>query len=478
MSLSPIPTAAPPVARTGSSAPAAGFWGDAWRRFRRKTVPMIALGYVILLGIVAIAAPAIVGTKPIVCRYKGRVYFPCLGYLHPRLENPIFRADKFRNPFYKSLQEKDPNSWAIYPVIYQDPERRVGKEEVDGLRPPRSAAPAAEKTPAGESPAQPEFGNPFGPGSSDDGPVVPSFGEPPSGEASFGDASFAPPPDSSAVEPSFGEPSFENTPAGAQGSGSEFGDPFGNPFAGGDPLSPSEPAIDDGPPNWYHWMGVTNATRIDVLAIMVHGTKIAMLVGFVTVGIAATIGITLGAIAGYIGGWVDMLISRVTEFFMSIPVLILIIALLAVINKPSIWQVMFVLGLTSWTGICRLTRAEFLKLRTLEYVTAARALGASVPRILFRHILPNAMAPVLVPITFGIAGAILTESGLSLLGLGSPPDTPSWGSLLNRGRANFETMWWLIVFPGTAIFLTVLAYNLIGEGLQEATDPRLREGAK
>jgi peptide/nickel transport system permease protein len=444
---------------------------------------MIALGYVLLLAIVAIAAPAIVGTKPIICRYKGQVYFPCLGYLHPRLENPIFRADKFRNPFYKSLAEKDPESWAIYPLIYQDPERRVGKDEVDGLRPPRGVKPPA---PTGEGaigpaspsePAEPEFGNPFGPGSGGDAPVEPSFGEPAAAEASFGEASFAPPPDSSAVVPSFDEPSFDTPSKDTSGSGAEFGDPFGNPF-GGDPFGPPEPAIDDGPPNWYHWMGVTNATRIDVLAIMVHGTKVAMLVGFVTVGIAAAIGITLGAIAGYVGGWVDMLISRITEFFMSIPVLILIIALLAVINKPSIWQVMLVLGLTSWTGICRLTRAEFLKLRTLEYVTAARALGASVPRILFRHILPNAMAPVLVPITFGIAGAILTESGLSLLGLGSPPDTPSWGSLLNRGRANFETMWWLIVFPGTAIFLTVMAYNLIGEGLQEATDPRLREGAK
>jgi ABC-type dipeptide/oligopeptide/nickel transport system permease subunit len=421
---------------------------------------MAGLIYVILLGVIALTAPAIVGTKPIVCRYKGRVYFPCLGYLHPRLENPVFRRDKFRNPFYKSLQEKDPQSWAIYPLIYQDPERRVGKEEVDGIRPPPHAAGQPPATTPGQS--KPVESAPW------EQKVEPSFGEQPS--ASFD----SPPPEASFDEQ---PPASFAAPAGGDTSG--LGNPFGDPFAAkGDPASVPEKEIDDGPPNSYHWMGVTNASRIDVLAIIVHGTKIAMLIGFVTVGISATIGITLGAIAGYAGGWIDILVSRVTEFFMSIPVLILIIALLAVIDKPSIWQVMLVLGLTQWTSICRLARAEFLKLRTLEYVMAARALGASVPRILFRHILPNAMAPVLVPITFGIAGAILIESGLSLLGLGSPPDTPSWGGLLNRGRENFETMWWLIVFPGLAIFSTVLAYNLIGEGLQEATDPRLREGTK
>jgi len=430
--MSTVPILPPSAA---SPPPPGGFWGDAWRRFRRKLLPMLALGYVILLGLVALGAPAIVGTKPVICRYKGRIYFPCLGYLHPRLENPIFRRDRFRNPFYVSLRDKDPKSWAIYPLIYQDPERRVGREEVDGLRPmQKTAAPAPLAPRPGQPPAEPTFGDPFG----------------------------APPAGGTAAPPVPG-----------------FGDPFGDPFASGpDPGGSRPPEIDDGPPNSYHWMGVTNGNRIDVLAIIVHGTKIAMLIGFVTVGIAASIGITLGAIAGYAGGWIDIFISRVTEFFMSIPVLILIIALLAVIDKPSIWHIMLVLGLTQWTSICRLTRAEFLKLRTLDYVTAARAMGAGVPRILFRHILPNAMAPVLVPITFGIAGAILTESGLSLLGLGSPPDTPSWGALLNRGRENFETMWWLIVFPGLAIFSTVLAYNLIGEGLQEATDPRLRESAK
>jgi ABC-type dipeptide/oligopeptide/nickel transport system permease subunit len=471
MSLAPAiaPTTTVPATR-GKTRAAPGFWSDAWRRFRKKPFAMAGLVYVVLLGIVALTAPVIVGTKPVVCRYKGNIYFPCLGYLHPRLENPIFRRDRFRNPFYKSLQEKDPNSWAIYPLIYQDPERRVGKEEVDGLRPPKGATAGQPPQSPGDKPAEtPAQTSPAQTTPAETQPIEPSFGEPPA--ASFGD----PPQASFDVPPAA---SFDPPPASGAGPG-DFGNPFGDPFAGNaDPSFVVEKDIDDGPPNSYHWMGVTNASRIDVLAIIIHGTKIAMLIGFVTVGISAAIGITLGAIAGYVGGWVDIVISRMTEFFMSIPVLILIIALLAVIDKPSIWQVMLVLGVTGWTSICRLTRAEFMKLRTLEYVTAARALGASVPRILFRHILPNAMAPVLVPITFGIAGAILTESGLSLLGLGSPPDTPSWGGLLNRGRENFETMWWLILFPGLAIFSTVLAYNLIGEGLQEATDPRLREGTK
>jgi peptide/nickel transport system permease protein len=162
---------------------------------------------------------------------------------------------------------------------------------------------------------------------------------------------------------------------------------------------------------------------------------------------------------------------------MSIPSLVLILALIAIVDKPTIWHVMVVLGVTGWTSIARLTRAEFIKLRTSEFVTAARSLGARPARIMFRHILPNALAPVLVPITFGIAAAILIESALSFLGISGSPTDPRWGTVLSDGRRNLE-MWWLVVFPGMAIFLAVLAYNLIGEGLQEATDPRLREAGK
>jgi peptide/nickel transport system permease protein len=162
---------------------------------------------------------------------------------------------------------------------------------------------------------------------------------------------------------------------------------------------------------------------------------------------------------------------------MCIPTLVLILALLAIIDNPTIWHVMVVIGLTGWTGIARLARAEFIRLKNTEFVLAAQTLGAGPLRIIFRHILPNALAPVLVPISFGIASAILIESGLSFLGFGPPPPHPSWGTLLNAGRTNLA-MWWLILFPGGAIFLTVLAYNLIGEAVQEATDPRLREAGK
>ena len=158
---------------------------------------------------------------------------------------------------------------------------------------------------------------------------------------------------------------------------------------------------------------------------------------------------------------------------MCVPPLVLILALIAIVEKPTIWDMMVVLGATSWTGIARLTRGEFLRLRENDFVMAARALGMGGIRIMSRHVLRNALAPILVPITFGIASAILTESALSFLGFGAPPPNPSWGTLLNDGRTNLQ-MWWLIVFPGMAIFLTVLAYNLVGEGIQEATDPRLR----
>ena len=172
-----------------------------------------------------------------------------------------------------------------------------------------------------------------------------------------------------------------------------------------------------------------------------------------------------------------MLASRLIEVVMCIPTLVLILALVAFVDKPSIWKTMAIIGLTGWTGIARLARAEFLRLRSSEFVMAARAAGAGPLRIMARHILPNALAPVLVPITFGIASAILIESSLSFLGFGPPPPSVSWGSLLNDARSNLQ-MWWLVVFPGVAIFLTVLSYNLVGEGLQEATDPRLREARK
>jgi peptide/nickel transport system permease protein len=349
-----------------------GFWAEAWGRYRRRPLAMAALAFVGLLVLVAAFAPAIAGTKPVICRYKGRLYAPCLGYFSRQLEPAIFAKDRFRGSYPRNLREKDPDSWAVWPLFFQDPWRSVRTDEWPGR--------------------------------------------------------------------------------------------------------PENPAKDEGRPSRLNPFG-TDQQGVDVLAKMVHGTTIALLVGFVSMGIAGTIGIIVGALGGYFGGWIDTLTSRLTEIVMCIPTLVLILAIIAILEKPTIWHTMAIIGATGWTGIARLTRGEFLRLKSAEFVMAARAAGAGPVRIMLRHILPNALAPVLVPITFGIASAILTESSLSFLGFGPPPPTASWGSVLNDARSNLS-MWWLVLFPGLAIFLTVLAYNLIGEGLQEATDPRLREARK
>ena len=333
---------------------------------------MLALGFVVFLTAVAVFAPAIAGTKPVICRYKGNLYAPCLGYFNRRWEAPIFTTDKFRGTYPQNLQDKDPQSWAVWPLVFQDPYRRVRENEWPGR--------------------------------------------------------------------------------------------------------PENPSRDEGRPSRLNLFG-TDQYGVDIFAKMVHGTTIALLVGFVSMGLAGSIGIIVGALGGYFGGWVDMLTSRITEVVMCVPTLVLILALVAVVEKPTIWKTMAIIGATGWTGIARLTRAEFLRLKESEFVMAARAAGAGPLRIMLRHILPNALAPVLVPITFGIASAILIEGSLSFLGFGPPPPTASWGSILNSARSNLQ-LWWLVVFPGTGIFLTVLAYNLVGEALQEVTDPRLREAKK
>lgn len=226
------------------------------------------------------------------------------------------------------------------------------------------------------------------------------------------------------------------------------------------------------PPGKDHYLGTDDRGR-DVLARMIHGSKVSLSVGFVAVSIATAIGIILGALAGYYGGKVDVLISRLIEVMICFPTFFLILTVLAFL-PPSIYNIMIIIGLTGWPGIARLVRGEFLKQRQLDYVTAARVVGASDLRIIFSHILPNSLAPVLVSATFGIAGAILTESSLSYLGFGVPPPTASWGEILSQSKQYIDFAWWLTVFPGFAIFLTVTAYNLVGEGLRDAVDPRLK----
>lgn len=225
-------------------------------------------------------------------------------------------------------------------------------------------------------------------------------------------------------------------------------------------------------PSSAHLLGTDQLGR-DVLSRMIWGSRISLKVGFVAVGIATTIGIVFGAISGYYGGWVDSLMMRFVDIMLCFPAFFLILAVIAFL-EPSIWNIMIVIGITGWMGIARLVRAEFLSLREREFVLSARALGASDMRIIFRHILPNAMAPILVSATLGVAGAILTESALSFLGIGVQPPTPSWGNILTAGKDNIEIAWWLSLFPGLAILTTVLGYNLLGEGIRDSLDPRLK----
>ena len=366
-----------------------GFWREAWRRFRKQRLAMLALVYVVALAIVALFAPLIVGTKPLICQYKGQVYFPFLGYYNRSWEGAIFRKDRVLNRYPIRLQDNDPESWAVWPLIYQDPYRRLRTQDF----------------------AQRERGA--------------------DGKRSWRYAK--------------GWEDYRENPSGVSGK-----------------------------PSRQNWFG-TNQQGFDVFAQMVHGTQTALSVGIISMGIAATIGIVIGGLAGYFGGWVDIILSRLIEVVMCIPSLVLILALVALLDKVSNWHLMAVIGVTSWTGIARLTRAEFIKIKQMEFITAARALGAGGIRVMTRHVLRNSLAPVLVPISFGIAAAIMIEAGLSYLGFGASPPNPSWGTLLQSGRKAIQEMWWLILYPGAAIFLTVLAYNLIGEALQEATDPRLKQ---
>ena len=224
-----------------------GYWADVWRRYRRKTAPMIALGYVVCLILVALFSPLIVGTKPIVCKYKGHIYFPCLGYYYDRWEPAVFVNDLIKPYYYKNLKLKDPESWAIWPLVFQDPNLRMRENERDG---------------------------------------------------------------------------YPENPKGASGY-----------------------------PNRFNFLGTTNREGFDVFAQLVHGSRRALLVGFVSMGIAAAIGISLGALAGYFGGWIDMLLSRLIEIVMCLPTLVLIIAIISILEQTNVWHIMAIIGITSWTGI-------------------------------------------------------------------------------------------------------------------------------
>jgi ABC-type dipeptide/oligopeptide/nickel transport system permease subunit len=221
-----------------------------------------------------------------------------------------------------------------------------------------------------------------------------------------------------------------------------------------------------------HLLGTDDRGR-DVFVRMVHGARISLSVGFVAVSIYVLIGLILGASAGYFGGWVEIVVSRMNEILLSFPPLVLLLAIMGTRTNVSIYLIMVAIGLTGWTTISRLTRAEVLKLKTMDFVTAARALGVPAWQIIVKHILPNSIGSVLVAATFGIASAILIETSLAFLGFGVQPPTPSWGEIILQARQN-PSIWWLSLFPGLAIFIAVTAYNLIGEGLRDAIDPKLK----
>ncbi len=223
-------------------------------------------------------------------------------------------------------------------------------------------------------------------------------------------------------------------------------------------------------PGAKHFLGTDEQGR-DLAARMIHGTRVSILIGFIAVSIYVSIGLIIGAIAGFYGGIVDIVISRFIEIVMCFPTFFLILTILALWGS-SLTSVMVVIGLTGWTGIARIVRGEFLKLREMDYVVASKATGIRDIRIILRHILPNSLAPVLVSATFGIASTILIESSLSFLGFGVQPPTPSWGDILSQSRDFMDFAWWLTIIPGFAIFITITAYNLVGEGLQEALDPK------
>jgi peptide/nickel transport system permease protein len=234
-------------------------------------------------------------------------------------------------------------------------------------------------------------------------------------------------------------------------------------------ISPFDPAqIDQDnllvPPSPKHLMGTDSLGR-DLFSRIVFGARISLSIGIIAVGIATIIGIILGSIAGFYGRWIGSVIMRFVDLMLCFPTLFLILAVVAIL-EPSIFNIMIIIGLTSWMGTARLIRAEILSLKEREFIQAARAIGASNFRIILRHLIPNAIGPVLISAILGIAGAILVESALSFLGLGVQPPVPSWGNILIEAKSTLGIAWWLTLYPGLFILITILGFNLIGEGLR------------
>lgn len=223
-------------------------------------------------------------------------------------------------------------------------------------------------------------------------------------------------------------------------------------------------------PNAVNWLGTDNLGR-DVFTRMLHGAYISLTVGFVAVAVSLLVGVVVGAVSGYFGGWVDNVVMRIVDAIMCFPSFFLILTVVALLG-PSMFNIIVVIGLVSWTGTARLVRGEFLTLRETQYVQAAKSLGQSAPAIIFRHILPNAFAPIFVTAIIGIPAAILTEAGLSFLGFGVQPPQATWGNIIADGKPYLLDAWWLITFPGLAIFIAALSFYLAGDALRQAANTR------
>jgi peptide/nickel transport system permease protein len=241
------------------------------------------------------------------------------------------------------------------------------------------------------------------------------------------------------------------------------------------PYSPNESSPEQfAPPSWQHWCG-TDYTGRDIAARMVHGARTSLSIGFVAQSIALLVGVTVGGLAGFYRGWLDIAVCRFIEILDCFPPLLLILVVIGVFDSQNnMFVIMAVIGLTSWTGLARLVRGEFLRLVGQPFPQAAKALGAGDAHIIIRHLLPNALGPILVSATFGVASAILIESSLSFLGFGMQAPTPSWGDILSDARLYIDFAWWLAFFPGLAILVTIMSYNFVGEALRDAVDPRLK----
>jgi peptide/nickel transport system permease protein len=235
-------------------------------------------------------------------------------------------------------------------------------------------------------------------------------------------------------------------------------------------VSPHDPSLIDGssllmPPSSKYLMGTDGLGR-DILSRMIYGARISLSVGFIAMGIATLLGLFFGSCAGFYGKMIDTLVMRLADIMLCFPTFFLILAIVAIV-PPSIYNIMIVIGLTSWMGPARLIRGEILSLKEREFIQAERALGASDARIIIRHLIPNAVGPVLVNATLGVAGAILLESSLSFLGLGVQPPIPSWGNILIESKSTLGIAWWITLFPGLAIMVTILGFNFIAEGLKK-----------